>query len=476
MYYTIRVDDAITPCPNDPCLYRYLFRNQVCFVLQYVDDALLAGDDIALDHLEKEFAKHFQCKFTKPKDFLGLDLHIEKPGDIRLSMRTFTSKMETVLGIHDPFSGEILKPGRTDKKVNKNDAHEPNEQYQSHVGSLNWLTMGLRYDMAFTTKELSRVLCAPTSLANQLVQRALVYAIRTKDAYLHFSHGKMQNYTPPKTRKKPTDTTDFYNTDHNTSDGITHVDDNHPNQTYRHKGPQLTLVCQTDIDLAGQPDTRQSTSVYVLYLNGCLFHWRAHTEKIIIKNTTAGECISLSRGNTACKFVRDLLHFMGNTQQIYYLYTDSQSAEHLATQPNMTDNSRSIDIRHHEIKQDYLQDGMRVGGVCTKENTADILTQHAKHCSHLHILSTPITANTITMNATFITKKEINKRRDHASSTRQPRTTTKRQRQKQRQRHWDTIVAERKVCRHLGIKHNTLTQTSQPTSHHTASTPFTTEI
>jgi hypothetical protein len=52
---------------------------------------------------------------------------------------------------------------------------------------------------------------------------------------------------------------------------------------------------------------------------------------------------------------------MANTQQIYYLYTDSQSAEHLATQPNMTDNSRSIDIRHHEIKQDYLQDGMRVG-------------------------------------------------------------------------------------------------------------------
>jgi hypothetical protein len=41
----------------------------------------------------------------------------------------------------------------------------------------------------------------------------------------------MKSYTPPKTRKKPTDTTDCYNTDHNTSDGITHVDDNNPNQT-----------------------------------------------------------------------------------------------------------------------------------------------------------------------------------------------------------------------------------------------------
>ncbi len=228
--YTAKVFNHIglVQCPNDPCLYRYLFSDHVCFVLQYVDDVLLAGDDTALDHLEKELAKYFQCKFTTPKDFLGLDLTITKPGDIRLSMSTFTSKMETVLSIHDPFPGVILTHGRTEKKVNRNDQHEPNEQYRSHVGSLNWLTMGLRYDMAFTTKELSRVLCAPTSLANQLVQRALVYAIRTKDAYLHFSHDKTQNYTPPKTRKKPTDTTDLYNTDHDTSDGITHVDDTNP--------------------------------------------------------------------------------------------------------------------------------------------------------------------------------------------------------------------------------------------------------
>jgi hypothetical protein len=278
----------------------------------------------------------------------------------------------------------------------------------------------------------------------------------------------MSNYTLPKTRKKPTDVATDYDTDYNTQDGITHVDDRDEDTSqYTHKGEQLTLSCQTDIDLAGQQDTRQSTSAYILYLNGTLFHWRAHTEKLIIKSTASGEYIALSRGNQACKHVREILKFMGNTQHIYHLYTDNQAAEHLATQPNMTDNSRSIDIRHHEIKQDYMHADMRIVGVSSKDNTSDILTKslqppiHAKHCSHLHIL-----APTVTQNATFITKKTTphNKKpqqepkhiirntddpyhiHTHVSpiDTSTPSNrTTKRRRQKQRQRYWDKIIEQR---------------------------------
>jgi hypothetical protein len=77
-------------------------------------------------------------------------------------------------------------------------------------------------------------------------------------------------------------------------------------QEYIHKGEKSILTCLTDIDLAGQPDTRQSTSAYTLYLNDQLFHWRAHTEKLIIKSTASGEytSIALSRSNQAYKHVR----------------------------------------------------------------------------------------------------------------------------------------------------------------------------
>ncbi len=60
----------------------------------------------------------------------------------------------------------------------------------------------------------------------------------------------------------------------------------------------------------------------------------------------------------------------GNGKPNYFLFTDNQAAEHIATQPNMNDHSRSIDIRHHTICQDYVSGEMRIGGVGTQENTS----------------------------------------------------------------------------------------------------------
>jgi hypothetical protein len=121
--YTVTVLTHIgfTKCPNDPCLFRYLHTDgSACFLLQYVDDALIAGDQPAVDSVQNELKKYFQCKFQTPKDFLGLDLQIPTPGEITLSMKTFTSKMQTVLQIQDTFYGDILTPGRTDKKITQN--------------------------------------------------------------------------------------------------------------------------------------------------------------------------------------------------------------------------------------------------------------------------------------------------------------------------------------------------------------------
>jgi hypothetical protein len=84
-------------------------------------------------------------------------------------MHTFTSKMMNTLSIHDHHPGDVLTPGRTDKKIVRGVDPEPNDKYRSKVGSLNWLTMGIRYDVVYTTKELSRVLFEPTKIVNEIL-------------------------------------------------------------------------------------------------------------------------------------------------------------------------------------------------------------------------------------------------------------------------------------------------------------------
>jgi hypothetical protein len=149
--------------------------------------------------------------------------------------------------------------------------------------------MCLRFDLAYTTKELSRVLQEPTKTANEILRRAINYIIQTKHAHLQFNHDEMLNYKPPKTRRMPTDTEEAtYDTEYNLQDGIPQVDDQHPEQEYRYTKSHVTQVCFKDIDLAGQVETRQSTSGLMIYLNGILVHWRARTERLIIQTTAAG--------------------------------------------------------------------------------------------------------------------------------------------------------------------------------------------
>jgi hypothetical protein len=97
------------------------------------------------------------------------------------------------------------------------------------------------YDIAFTTtKELSRVLDKPTKTANEILNRALTYSYRTKDPHLRFSSLLMTGYTPPKTRRKPTDAITAYDVDHfNTYDGIKHVDEQEQQQDYIHHSHSL---------------------------------------------------------------------------------------------------------------------------------------------------------------------------------------------------------------------------------------------
>jgi hypothetical protein len=186
-----------------------------------------------------------------------MDIDYVRLGEIRLSMRTFTTKMIDALGIspHD-LAYPILTPGRTDKKIVRGQDPKENEKYRSHVGALNWLTMCLRYDLTYTTKELSRVLQEPTTTTNEILKRAVRYAAQTKDAYLSFSHDTMISYMPPKTRKKPTDTeTQSYETEtYNVEDRITQPDDISMPQEFVYKGPgeRVIQTCMTDIDLAGQ--------------------------------------------------------------------------------------------------------------------------------------------------------------------------------------------------------------------------------
>ncbi len=154
--------------------------------------------------------------------------------------------------------------------------------------------MALRYDLSFAAKELSRVLTEPTQIANTILERCLQYIKQTPHAQLTYNRDEMFQWKPPPTCKKPTDMPNIYNeaVNYNIQDTIKQPDELSSLQTYCHPGPQLILSCQTDIDLGGELESRQSTSGFTLYLSGALVHFRGRTERLVLKSTAAGEYVS----------------------------------------------------------------------------------------------------------------------------------------------------------------------------------------
>ncbi len=106
--------------------------------------------------------------------------------------------------------------------------------------------MGIRFDVTYAVKELSRVLQKPTQIASEILERTLDYVTQTKEAFLEYNHNKMLTYKLPATREIPHAQQDVYDTqDYIHQDDIPHHDDKPTLQTYTFKGPQITIPTST---------------------------------------------------------------------------------------------------------------------------------------------------------------------------------------------------------------------------------------
>jgi hypothetical protein len=97
-------------------------------------------------------------------------------------MQTYTEKVKENFQLHN--TNPVLTPGRTDRKIIRDQDPIPDSTYRSKVGPLMWATMGIRYDILYAVKELSRVLQEPTKIPQEILQRTLTYMTQTKEAHL----------------------------------------------------------------------------------------------------------------------------------------------------------------------------------------------------------------------------------------------------------------------------------------------------
>ena len=331
---------GLTRLTSEPNVYRN--KEQTMFVMVYVDDLLFLGQPQEVNKTFQEIQKHVLLRPTgtlgvgQTIQFLGRDIynngdHFElslKPEYITTLLKE--TKMET--------SNPAATPGTAILKQSTNDEAPLDKQehadYRRAVGKLQWLTY-TRPDISFSTKELARDLQQPTQQSLRKLKHLLRYLRGT------------QQY---KMIIRPT----------------------HTPQT---KEP-IDLNIYVDADWAGCPNTRKSTSGFIVTMMGSVVQFGSRTQAVVALSSAESELYAIGTGAQEGLHIANFIKEATTTKVNIRIHTDSTSGKSIATRIGSSKKAKHIDLKYLFIQQ-LVQSGiLSIHKISTHDNPADILTKY----------------------------------------------------------------------------------------------------
>ena len=145
--------------------------------------------------------------------------------------------------------------------------------------------------------------------------------------------------------------------------------------TRREEG-RARLTRFSDADMAGDIDTRKSTTDIVFFLGGNIITWQSSKQKVVALSSCEAEYIAAA--TAACQGVwltRLVTDVAGVEPGAPELKVDNQSAIALSKNPVHHDRSKHIDTKFHYIRECTEGNRIVLGHISTEKQLADILTK-----------------------------------------------------------------------------------------------------
>jgi ATP-binding cassette subfamily B (MDR/TAP) protein 1 len=343
----------------DPCVYLKRITNQVfgfVLLLLYVDDMLIAAKEKSeVLKLKRLLCSEFSMKdLGQAQRILGMDIKREK-GKLVLTQEHYALKVlarfnmqdakvvTTPLASHFKLSEAMCPLTDDDKGIMSK------VPYESAVGSLMYLMVCTRPDIAYAVGKVSRYMSNPSKPHWEAVKWILRYIKGT------VGHGLV-----------------FDASLHDAS----------------------TLVGYVDADFAQDLDKRRSTTGYIYTLAGGCVSWRSTIQKCISQSTTEAEYVAVAEATKEAIWLQRLVTEIGLVHDPVHLHCDSQSALHLAVNQVMDSRVKHIDVRYHFLREVVADMQIKLVKIDGKLNPADIFTKvvplvsFARHRTRLQIVQT----------------------------------------------------------------------------------------
>jgi hypothetical protein len=204
--------------------------------------------------------------------------------------------------------------------------------YMSIVGSLLYLSLCMRPDIAFSVNSVSRFSQNPGYKHWIASKRILRYLKGTAKLGLKYSNNRNDD--------------------------------------------SITLTAYCDADWAGDIDDRKSTTGFVIKINDCTVHWGSKRQTTVALSSAEAEYMSISQTAAELKwFISFSTELNLLTNKTAVLFCDNQSAIAISENDKSHNRTKHIDIRHHFVRDLVKSKQIELKWIESNQQQADILTK-----------------------------------------------------------------------------------------------------
>ena len=312
----------------DQCLYIGKFKNDIVYLLLYVDDMLLISNSLdRLNDLKFLLENNFRMKdLGVLNQFLGIQIKKLENG-LFLSQRSYLEKLLSRFNMSD--CNIVKTPMETKFEENTEDELLSGEEpYRELVGCLLYVTQTTRPDLSYSVNFFSRFQSQPKQSHWKGLKRILRYIKGTLNL------------------------------------GIYYCKSSSPNSEL--------LIGYADADWGGSID-RKSTSGFVFQLFGNLVSWATKKQLNVALSSTEAEYVALATGASEFLWLKSLLACFDIYIDINnsVIFEDNQSCIHLLHKWEHK-RLKHVDIKYNFVKDFVNKKVFKVQYIPTCEQIADM--------------------------------------------------------------------------------------------------------
>ncbi|UYV76700.1 hypothetical protein LAZ67_14001823 [Cordylochernes scorpioides] len=320
---------------SDNCVY-IKHHEGILLVAIYVDDLIIAAErEDTLKSFKESIKRIFKIKDLGGINCcLGIRIQMKEDGSISIDQERYIEELLAKYRMKEakPISTPMDSNSKLTKISSIEGENEPVKkvEYQSLIGSLIYLSVSTRPDIAYAVSALGQFSNDPRRQHWNAAKRVLRYLKGTSCLRI----------------------------------------------TYRKSNEALHGYA--DADWGGNLVDRKSHTGIVYFLARGPIAWESKKQQTVTLSSTESEYIALCEAGKEAVYLRALLDEMGFGELLNgptVLKTDNQGAQQLARNPVYHARTKHIDIKWHFIRS-ICSDGLvEVVHTPTQENVADILTK-----------------------------------------------------------------------------------------------------